>query len=86
MEVNRLGPAVNGIEPEYTRLHTRPVCNYRQLLAHTSAFHRRFVGYHRPPRRLRPTPVHCASLFLAHIALRLDAERCVCSGCFRGLR
>ena len=32
-----------------------------------SAFHRRFVSYHRPPRRLRPTPVHCARKRLAHM-------------------
>ena len=42
-----------------------------------SAFHRRFVGYHRPPRRLRPTPVHGARKRLAHIALRLYDERFV---------
>ena len=47
-----------------------------------SAFHRRFVGYHRPPRRLRPTPVHSARKRLAHIALRLYDERFVCSGCW----
>ena len=51
-----------------------------------SAFHRRFVSYHRPPRRLRPTPVHGARKRLAHIALRLYDERCVCFGCFRRLR
>ena len=38
IEVNRPGPALNGIEPEYTRLHTRLLWYYRQLLAHTSAF------------------------------------------------
>ena len=38
IEVNRPGPALNGIEPEYTRLHTRLLWYHRQLLAHTSAF------------------------------------------------
>ena len=31
MEVNRLGPAVNGIEPEYTRPYVCPVWYHRQL-------------------------------------------------------
>ena len=82
-------PTRAGLKRNRTRIYSpirMPCLVPPPTSAAPSAFHRRFVGYHRPPRRLRPTPVHSARKRLAHIALRLYDERFVCSGCFRRLR
>ena len=79
-------PTRAGLKRNRTRIYSPTHRPSKTPSAAPSAFHRRFVGYHRPPRRLRPTPVHCARKRLAHIALRRYDERFVCSGCFRWLR
>jgi hypothetical protein len=79
-------PTRAGLKRNRTRIYSPTHRPSKTPSATSSAFHRRFVGYHRPSRRLRLTPVHCARKRLAHIALRLYDERFVCSGCFRRLR
>ena len=79
-------PTRAGLKRNRTRIYSPTHRPSKTPSAAPSAFHRRFVGYHRPPRRLRLTPVHCARKRLAHIALRLYDERFICSGCFRRLR
>ena len=58
-QVKRPGPALNGIEPEYTRPHVDLLWYHRQLLAHTSAFQNtvcRIVCLPRTPRLLPSDP------------------------------
>ena len=70
-------PTRAGLKRNRTRIYSPTHRPSKTPPAAPSAFHRRFVGYHRPPRRLRPTPVHSARKRLAHIALRLYDERFV---------